>query len=318
MDLYYKYNKLINLILSFIIISFVATLINNYFKPFLIIILILLVVYPIHKLFLKLKLPSFISAILSILTMSVLLFILIFYFGNRLSSVIYKFYLDNIIGIENIINTIMNKLNLDLNTSIRELTKLVNGSLIMQGVIITGEGIISYFLSNIIVYFILVDKNKAYELLSNIFSKETINKFRNKTRNLKEVIKIEIKLIILSFTIIILGFKVLGISNCLLIGGICAILDIVPFVGTTIVFIPIIIYNIIIKRYLIVIGLVLLYLLERFTREILEAKFLSSKLEIHPVIVIISIYIGVNMFGALGIIAGPIYSIIAKDIIYKY
>ena len=133
----------------------------------------------------------------------------------------------------------------------------------------------------------------------------------------KLLINLEIKLIILSFTIIILGFKVLGISNCLLIGGLCAILDVVPFVGTTIVFIPIIIYNIIIKRYILVIGLVSLYILERFTREILEAKFLSSKLEIHPLIIILSIYIGVNMFGFIGILAGPIYSIIAKDVIYN-
>lgn len=71
------------------------------------------------------------------------------------------------------------------------------------------------------------------------------------------------------------------------------------------------------KRYLLVVGLISLYILERFTREILEAKFLSSKLDIHPIIVIVSIYVGVNMFGFIGIIAGPIYSIIAKDLIYK-
>jgi predicted PurR-regulated permease PerM len=52
------------------------------------------------------------------------------------------------------------------------------------------------------------------------------------------------------------------------------------------------------------------------TREILEAKFLSNKLAIHPLIVIISIYVGVKMFGFIGIISGPIYSIIAKDMIY--
>ena len=66
-----------------------------------------------------------------------------------------------------------------------------------------------------------------------------------------------------------------------------------------------------------VVGIVLVYLLERISREILEAKFLSNKLEIHPAIVILSIYIGVNMFGLIGIIAGPIYSIIAKDLIFN-
>ena len=187
----------------------------------------------------------------------------------------------------------------------------------MQGAIITSESIISYLLANIISYFMLVDKDMIYDLFNHLFPKNFIKNFFEKTKNLKEVLKIEVKLIFLSALIITVGLKILGIDNSLLLGAVCSILDILPFVGTTIVFIPIIIYNIIIKRYILVVGLISLYILERFTREILEAKFLSSKLEIHPLIIILSIYIGVNMFGFIGIIAGPIYSIIAKDIIYS-
>lgn len=140
-------------------------------------------------------------------------------------------------------------------------------------------------------------------MLENLFPDEIIIIFCRNVKNLKEVFKIEVELIILSSVIIIIGFKVLEIHNGVFLGSLCAILDVVPFVGTAIVFIPIIIYNIIIKEYLLVFGLVWLYLLERFTREILEAKFLSSKLKIHPLIVILSIYIGVKMFGFIGIIS---------------
>ena len=55
--------------------------------------------------------------------------------------------------------------------------------------------------------------------------------------------------------------------------------------------------------------LICLYLLVQVIREILEAKFLSSKLEIHPLVILLSLYIGVNLFGILGILAGPMYSI---------
>ena len=121
---------------------------------------------------------------------------------------------------------------------------------------------------------------------------------------------------IVSTVIIVIGFKILGVKNSLFLGIICGILDILPYVGTIIVFIPIIIYNIIMKRYLIVIGFIALYLLVLINKQILEAKFLSSKLDIHPLVVMLSIYIGVNIFGVIGIIAGPIYCIFAKDIIY--
>ena len=189
--------------------------------------------------------------------------------------------------------------------------------MLMKSAIFTGDGVISYFLANVINFFILIDKEKIYNVINKVFPENLVVNIISKSKNLRDVFKIEIKLILFSALIITIGFKILGIPNSLFLGSLCAIFDILPFVGTTIVFIPIIIYNIIMKRYLLVVGLISLYILERFTREILEAKFLSSKLDIHPIIVIVSIYVGVNMFGFIGIIAGPIYSIIAKDLIYK-
>ena len=228
-----------------------------------------------------------------------------------------NFYRNNMMEVNSFINNIKILLNFDLSKMMQTLSRFFNTTMIMQSAIITGDGIVSYFLANIITYFILVDKSKFYDLFKNILPKEIIINFFQKIKNLKEVFKVEVRLIILSAIIITLGFKVLGIHNSIFLGTLCAALDILPFVGTTIVFIPIIIYNIIMKRYILVVGLISLYLLERFTKEILEAKFLSSKLEIHPLIVIVSIYIGVKMFGFIGIISGPIYSIIAKDMIYS-
>lgn len=51
-------------------------------------------------------------------------------------------------------------------------------------------------------------------------------------------------------------------------------------------------------------------------QKILEAKFIGNKLDIHPLVIFISIYIGAKVFGILGILVGPMYSIIAKEIIY--
>ncbi|MDU2995348.1 MAG: AI-2E family transporter, partial [Clostridium sp.] len=86
--------------------------------------------------------------------------------------------------------------------------------------------------------------------------------------------------------------------------------------GTIIVFVPIIIYNIIVEDYIVAFGLICLYILVQVIREVLEAKFLSDKLELHPLLVLLSIYIGIKLFGVLGIVVGPMYGILAKDIIY--
>ncbi len=128
---------------------------------------------------------------------------------------------------------------------------------------------------------------------------------------------IEISLVLISTVEIIGGFFILNVSNYFILGILCGILDVLPYVGTIIVFIPIIIYNIVMKDYLTAFGLMCLYLLVQVIREILEAKFLSDKLDIHPLIILISIYIGVEVFGILGILVGPMYSILAKEIVYS-
>ena len=61
--------------------------------------------------------------------------------------------------------------------------------------------------------------------------------------------------------ITIIGFKILRVPSAIFLGFVCGILDILPYVGTIIVFIPIIIYNIIMKEYLLVVGLIALFLL---------------------------------------------------------
>ena len=52
-------------------------------------------------------------------------------------------------------------------------------------------------------------------------------------------------------------------------------------------------------------------------KAIQKLKFLSSKLDIHPLVVMLSMYIGAEVFGIIGIFIGPIYCLIAKDLIYE-
>jgi len=124
-------------------------------------------------------------------------------------------------------------------------------------------------------------------------------------------------LVLISTLEIMIGFFIIRVPNFFMLSIMCGILDILPYVGTIIVFIPIIIYNIIMKNFLTAFGLICLYILVQIIREILEAKFLGNKLEIHPLVILLSIYIGVKVFGILGILVGPMYSILAKEIIYS-
>lgn len=83
---------------------------------------------------------------------------------------------------------------------------------------------------------------------------------------------------------------------------ICVLLDILPIVGTAIVFFPIAIYYIITKNYIYATILIVSYILMLIIRNIMEPKLLSKTMKIHPVLILFSLYTGLKLGGITGII----------------
>lgn len=314
---HYQYKTLVNLLFLLLIFIILTFTIKNYFKPFLTILVLIIICTPIYDIIRKIINKKEIAGALTILFINILIFCFIFYFGNSIVELIQNFYIDHLDEIRDFIKTLKIIFNIDIEKMIQNNSHSLTSLTFKSGLAITGQGILSYIIANISVYFILVDKKLFIKLLNCLLPYDIVETIRIKKNNLREVVKIEMKLVIICMVITIIGFKILGIQSAIFLGIVCGILDILPYVGTIIVFIPIIIYNIIMKKYLLVVGLIALYLLLQIVREILELKFLSSKLDIHPLVVMLSMYIGAEVFGIIGILVGPIYCLIAKDIIFE-
>lgn len=313
-----RYSKLIDLIILFIIMSIITLLIKYYFKPFMSMIIMFLIATPFYKAMKKINIPKKISGALSILIVNLLLITFLFYLGSSIVILIQKLYEGNIKIIEDLITNLEGILKFSGDGNIvKSVISLLNKDFIKSGAVTTGESIAAYFIGNICAFFLLVDKEKVFDLIKRLIPIDIILKAKRQSRNFKQMLFIEIVLVLISTFEIIVGFIILKIPNPLLLGVVCGILDILPYVGTIIVFIPIIIYNIIVKDFFIAFGLICLYILVQVIREILEAKFLSDKLELHPLLVLLSIYIGIKLFGIFGIIIGPMYGLLAKEIIYS-
>lgn len=310
-----EYNRLINLIIMFVVISIITLIIKYYFKPFISMVVIFIITKPLYDFMNKFNIPKKISAAISIFTVNIILILLILYLGGTTVSFVNKFYNENIAKIEEIIKSfgVIFDNNMDIS---KKIISFLNKDFIRVGAVSTTEGIISYFLGNICTFFLMIDKEKFLELLHKLLPKNMIKRVKYQKRNLQQMLIIQIILILISTFEIMIGFLIFRVKKAVFLGVLCGILDVLPYVGTIIVFIPIIIYNIIVKYYLKAIGLILLYILVQVSREILEAKFLSDKLELHPLLVLLSVYIGVKLFGILGIVVGPMYGILAKEIIY--
>ncbi len=109
-------------------------------------------------------------------------------------------------------------------------------------------------------------------------------------------------LIIISTSLTFIGFYFLRIDYSLVLSLLSGILDLLPVVGTILVYGPLIIIKIIQGEYVIAILLLTLYILIMITRQLLEPKLMSSTLGISPLGSLMAIFIGLQIYGFLGVI----------------
>lgn len=124
-------------------------------------------------------------------------------------------------------------------------------------------------------------------------------------------------LMTITFTEIFIGLSILGIKYGFLIAILTAIVDAIPVFGTGTVLIPWAIVSLIMGNYRTAFGLLILYAVCLVVRQFLEPKILSSQIGMHPLLTLISMYVGFRLFGVAGMILGPVVTLLAKNFIER-
>ena len=99
-------------------------------------------------------------------------------------------------------------------------------------------------------------------------------------------------------------------SNILLLSFIIALIDIIPVLGTGTVVLPWSVYSFVTGNIGMGIGLLVLYALITVIRQVIEPKLVAGQVGISPVVTIMAMFIGVKIFGAMGIFLLPFIVII--------
>ena len=163
--------------------------------------------------------------------------------------------------------------------------------------------VITLFMST---YFIAKDFDKIGHGFLSIFTDETRIKVRRIKAEIVSSIVGYIKayaiLMSITFAVIWLSFSIFKVPYGLPLGIIGALLDLIPFLGIIVIFIPVIVYNFIIGNYFVSIGITIVFIGLSLLRQILEPKLVSANVGISPLLTIIAIFIGIQVKGILGII----------------
>ncbi|MBR7554265.1 sporulation integral membrane protein YtvI [Allobacillus sp. GCM10007491] len=114
-------------------------------------------------------------------------------------------------------------------------------------------------------------------------------------------------LIILSSGLLIwIGLTILDVKHALAITFFSMLLDFIPLIGVSVVFIPWILYSFLTQQFCMTIGLSILLLVLIIFRNIIEPKLLGTSLGIHPFVMIILLFLFFQWFGVMGVLLTPL------------
>lgn len=306
-------------------LAVLALFIKYYFKPFFIMVALIYACTPIYRFLTKgCHFHKKVSAVLSILIVNAAASLIIFYGLKILFIKINTFINENygyfMSNLEHFVHNtkVVSKLSFSTNLVDRlkeSLSTIFNSEVFRKGAIVTTDSLLAYFIAIMLVYFILVDQSMMQEWLQRVVSRERLNQVYDKLSIIQKIIRIELLLVFITTVVTILGLIALGIENAVFLGLLCGIFDILPYIGAIIVFVPLVMLKIITKQYIIAFGLLCLYILLLMNRQILESKFMSHQLNVHPLLIILFSYLGMKVLGIIGLFFGPLYVILAKEII---
>ncbi len=320
----------------------------HYLFPLLLGGLFSLLIYPIIKwVEQRFRLPYIVSCILTILSLIIsgmALVIMIgiellqgvYYLSEWLPRYLYELLEKIIYSLQSWIQPILNKLNhymealpnqqhilvedtfakwsVELTTYFSSLLEGLFNGLVEQMVHLPGS-ITIFIFSLLCTFFICKDWDRAYTTL-NRFAPFSISLITQLYIQIREKIGLYIKaqllLIMISFVIILTGLLIFQIPYPLTIALLIAVIDLLPVVGTGLIFIPWSLYLMMAGDYGLAIGLFVLYAIVLLQRQILEPKIIANALGIHPLLTLLTIYLGFRLFGVIGIWFGPLLLFIGK------
>ncbi|MRH42879.1 sporulation integral membrane protein YtvI [Aquibacillus halophilus] len=169
-------------------------------------------------------------------------------------------------------------------------------------------------------FFITKDWYKLKTLINNSLPNHLTESGGNVVTGLKQAlfgfVKAQLTLIMITALIVLVGLIILRVDYAITIAIITGLIDLLPYLGTGLVFIPWILYVFFSGNYFLTIGLSLLYVTIVVQRQIMEPKILSSNIGLNPLATLIALFAGFQLWGFIGLIAGPV-SLVVINTLYQ-
>jgi predicted PurR-regulated permease PerM len=104
------------------------------------------------------------------------------------------------------------------------------------------------------------------------------------------------------------------VDGAITVAAMIAVIDILPVLGTGGIVVPWIIIELIKGNMPFAFGLATLYLIITVVRNILEPKLVGKQIGLHPLVMLMCMYVGLKLFGFIGLFVLPVAVVIVKHL----
>lgn len=165
--------------------------------------------------------------------------------------------------------------------------------------------VIMVFLS---AYFFIVERDNILKNVSAVMP-EIVKKHANMitssfTRAIGGYFRAQMKLALIVFVILYIGFKIIGVKYSCLLAAVVALLDFLPVFGTGFVIWPWAVVDLLLGEYMETVALLVIYVLCQLIKQLLQPKMVGDSIGINPLFTLIFLYSGYKIGGFIGMLIG--------------
>lgn len=162
-----------------------------------------------------------------------------------------------------------------------------------------------------LLYFLLKSGRETEKFLDRFIplKDENIDLLGNETKNMVKANAIGIPVLaVIQGIIAAVGYWIFGVKDFMLWGFLTGICSMIPVVGTAIIWVPLVLYMYAINKTGSALGL-LIYAAAIITNidYVARLTILKRLMDVHPLITIFGVIVGIGLFGFWGVIFGPLF-----------
>ncbi len=159
-------------------------------------------------------------------------------------------------------------------------------------------------------YFFALDYDNIRRAVTSRMSESLYEKssaaFRSLRQTIGQYLRAYSLIFLITFAELTVGLLCAGVKHFALIALGIAVFDILPILGSSMIMLPWSIITLLRGNYQQGVILFIVYLVVVIARQFIEPKIVGERVGLHPLITLLAMYVGLKLFGGLGLFTLPI------------